>query len=82
MMLGKEDGSETTAKEFFDGEQRLRVIASSDIAFWVEITVADQNCPQRYSPNDKEPDVFALESIHTKVNRMIISSFRHDGSIL
>lgn len=60
-------------------EQRQRTIASSDIAFWVECTLADENVPTRQSSDPDEPDKFFLDSEHSRANRMIISSFRHLG---
>lgn len=62
-------------------QQRQRTISSSDIAFWCEVTMPDENCPTRQSSNPKEPDAFFMDNKHSRANRMIISSFRHDGSI-
>lgn len=62
-------------------QQRQRTICSSDVGFWCEVTLADQNCPPRQSMPSNEPDAFFLDNRHTRANRMIISSYRHDGSI-
>lgn len=56
--------------------QRARVVASSDIAFLVEITDADKNVPplNHYKPED--PDTFWRNAMHNAINRQIIATFR------
>lgn len=62
-------------------QQRQRTICSSDIAWWAEVTQPEDNCPTRTSSPLNEPDAFFLDNLHSRANRMIISSFRHNGDI-
>lgn len=77
--FGKYDWS--WPSECLINQERQRTITSSDIAFWIEVTAPEQNCPTRQSSDPDEPDKFFLDNLHTRMNRMIISSFRHDGKI-
>jgi hypothetical protein len=65
---------EWPAKLVNEGRQRL--VGSSDIAFMVEITPAEEsNCPTAPA-NPEEPDSFHLDNSHNHVNRNTVALYR------
>jgi hypothetical protein len=58
------------------GEERIRYIGSSDIAFIVEVTARCQNIPPRYPTPPNEPDKFWRNAYHNQIYRQVFSVFR------
>lgn len=50
-------------------DERQRVIGSSDVAVWVELTDPEKNVPPLARSNPLEPDSFARDMAHNRVNR-------------
>ena len=58
------------------GEERIRMVGSSDVAFIVEITARCQNIPPRYPTPPHEPDKFWRNAYHNQIYRQMYSVFR------
>lgn len=57
-------------------EERQRVVASSDAAFIVELTMPDDNHPPPTTSDPLEPDRFWRQELHNKINRNVVAIFR------
>ena len=58
------------------GEERIRFVGSSDLAFIVEVTARCQNIPPKYPIAPNEPDRFWRNAYHNQIYRQVYMVFR------
>lgn len=59
-------------------EERQRMPGSSDVAFMLEVTKADQNVPALVEQKPGEPDAFWRNALHNQHNRQFLFTLREE----